>query len=195
MKKRGVFLVLMALVFVSLGLFYLIKTGRVTFKSPKEPAITSGVATEDSISSQDRRTTLYTNEEFGFSLRYSVNWELPEEKRITPPQQHLYQIVFPPDGYQIDLYDQPSPISLGSFVRSYFPEVNWNQEIIINQQEGLQFVLSQSGGKGTGAVALRKASYILVISTPEKKAPEGGWQTLVQDETLTRLVESFQWLE
>jgi len=195
MKKRGVFLVLMALVFVSLGLFYLIKTGRVAFKSPKEPAITSGVATEDSISSQDRRTTLYTNEEFGFSLSYPVNWELPEEKRITPPQQHLYQIVFPPEGYQINLYDQPSPISLGSFVRSYFPEVSWSQEAIINQQESLQFVLSRDGGKGMGAVALRKASYILVLSTPEKKALAGDWLSLVQDETLTRLVESFQWLE
>lgn len=185
----------MFLVFVSLGLFYLIKTDQVTLKSNKESAITSGVATEELIPSQNSQTTLYTNEEFDFSLNYSVDWDLPEEKRIVPPQQHLYQIVFKPEEYKIDIYDQPSPISLGSFVRDYFSELIWNQEVIINQQECLQFVLSQEGTKGIGAVALRKGNHILVISAPEKKVSAGNWRQLVQDEILIRLVESFQWLE
>jgi hypothetical protein len=194
MKKRGGFLLLVVLVFVSLGFFVLFKTGRwQQFK--KEPAITSGVSSEESSFSQENRTTLYINEEFGFSLRYPANWELPNEKKITPFQQHLYQIVFPPEGYQIDIYDQPSLISLSSFVRDYFPEVTWSQETIVNQQEGFQFVLSQGGTKGIGVIALRKGSFILVISTPEKEASEGNWSLLVQDETLTKLVASFQWLK
>ncbi|MBU3957096.1 hypothetical protein KKI19_02385 [Patescibacteria group bacterium] len=197
-----IFLVVLALLFG--GLTFAIKTGRITLGPTKEPTISSGVSTEVTPTPEDSsRCTLYTNEEYGFSLCYQINWDLPEEEKITPSQQHLYQITLNPDGmsYMVNIYDQPSPISLGSFVRNYFQDiesgVSWTNDIEINDQEALQFFIPKAGTTpmGIGAVAFRKGSYILTISTPAQKAPEGDLKQLVNEETLTQLAESFNWVK
>lgn len=195
-----IFLVVLALLFG--GFTFAIKTGRIALGPTKEPTISSGVSTEVTPTPEVTRCTLYTNEEYGFSLCYPVNWDLPEEEKITPSQQHLYQITLNPKGisYMVNIYDQPSPISLGSFVRNYFKDieggVSWTNEIEINNQEALQFFIPKAGTTpmGIGALAFRKGNYILTISTPAKKAPEGDLKQLVNEETLTRLADSFQWV-
>lgn len=197
-----IFLVILALLFG--GLTFAIKTGRIALRPAKEPTISSGVSIEVTPTPEDSsRCTLYTNEEYGFSLCYPVNWDLPEEEKITPPQQHLYQISLNPKGmsYMVNIYDQPSPISLESFVRNYFQDVeagvSWTNEIEINSQEALQFFIPKAGTAptGIGAVAFRKGNYILTISTPAQKVPEGDLKQLVNELTLTRLAESFEWIQ
>jgi len=101
----------------------------------------------------------------------------------------------------VNIYGQPSPISLGSFVRDYFKDVeagvSWSDDVEINDQEALEFVISKTSTEplGIGAVAFRKENYILTISTPAKKVPEGDLKKVVNDEILVRLTESFQWIE
>ncbi len=205
MKKNWlilVFLIVLALLFG--GLTLAIRTGRITLGPAKEAAISSGVTTGPSPSPEDSsRCTLYTNEEYGFSLCYPVNWDLPEEEKIAPSQQHLYQITLNPKGisYMVNVYDQPSPISLESFVRNYFQDieggVSWANDTEINNYEALQFYISKAGTTpmGIGAVAFRKGSFILTISAPAKKAPEGDLKELVNEPTLVRLVEGFEWVQ
>lgn len=196
-----IFLVMLALLFG--GLTFAIKTGRIALGPAKEATISSGVTTEASPTPGATRCTFYTNEEYGFSLCYPVNWDLPEEEKITPSQQHLYQITLNPKGisYMVNIYDQPSPIPLESFVRNYFKDieggVGWTNDIEINNQEALQFFIPKAGATpmGIGAVAFRKGSYILTISTPAKKVPEGDLEQLVNEPTLTRLTESFEWVD
>jgi hypothetical protein len=176
------------------GVSWGVKNGRLSFRKAD---ISSGISTKATPRPKtDTSCTLYTNIEYGFSICYPLDWALPEEEKITPSQQHLYQITLNPYGeaYLIDLYDQPSPVSLEDFVRNYFPEVNWSSEVTINDREALQFVLSQKGSN-IGAVAFKKANSILIISTPEKKPQEDNWQQLANDEILTQLRESFQWVE
>ncbi|HUV42801.1 MAG TPA: hypothetical protein VMY36_02730 [Patescibacteria group bacterium] len=206
MNKKGLVLIfLTSLALVNVGLFWAIFTGRFSIK---KPAITSGASTETNSPEvnlgpkEDQNYTNYTNEEFGFSIAYLNDWDLPEEKRITPSQQHLYTINLNPDDeiYIINIYDQPSPISLGSFVRGYFDVgdgVSWTQETEINNQEALQFVLPQGGltPTGIGAVAFRQGSYVLVIQTPIKEAPEKDLKQLVNNPIIIQLAESFQWIE
>jgi hypothetical protein len=206
MKKKNSILIIFLILVLVIGSFILATlTKRFLIK---KPAITSGVSTEtdslktNSESEKDQEYTQYTNEEFGFLLEYSADWALPEEERITPPQQHLYTINLSPDKevYLINIYDQPSPISLSSFVRSYFDLGNgfiWTQETEVNGQEALQFVLPQDGLApiGIGAVAFRQGTYILIIQTPPKEAPEDDLKQLINDSRLIQLTESFQWLE
>lgn len=195
------FLVVLALLFG--GFTFAVKTGRITLGPAKEPTISSGVTTEASPTPGATRCTLYTNEEYGFSLCYPVNWDLPEEEKIAPSQQHLYQITLNPKGisYMVNIYDQPSPISLDSFVCNYFKDieggVSWTNDIKINNQEALQFFIPKAGTTpmGIGAVAFRKGSYILTISSPAQKVPEGDLRQLVNELALTRLAESFEWVE
>ena len=204
-KKSLILIILIAFVLIIGSLTLAALTGRLLIK---KPAITSGVSTEtDSFKTnsgleKDQSYTQYTNEEFGFSLAYPADWDLPKEERITPPQQHLYTVSLNPSGevYPINIYDQPSPISLGSFVRGYFDlgdSVSWTQETEINGQEALQFVLPQGGltPTGIGAMAFRQGSYILVIQIPIKEAPEKDLKQLVNDSRLIQLTESFQWVE
>ena len=205
MKKNWailIFLIILALLFG--GLTFAIKTGRIALGPAKEATISSGITTGPSPSPEDSsRCTLYTNEEYGFSLCYPINWDLPEEEKIAPSQQHLYQITLNPKGisYMVNIYDQPSPIPLESFVRNYFKDieggVSWTNDVEINDQEALQFFIPKAGATpmGIGAVAFRKGSYILTISTPAKKAPEGDLEQLVNESTLTRLAESFEWVD
>lgn len=190
-KKWGILIALIALVL----------TGWFSLRQSKEATISSGVSIKATPTPESQpRCTLYSNEEYGFSLCYPADWSLPEEEKITPPQQHLYQITLNPKGisYMVNIYDQPSPISLGSFVRSYFQDieggVSWTNEAEINGQEALQFFIPKAGTTplGIGAVALRKGSYILTISTP---AIKGQREEIISDETLLQLVKSFRWLE
>jgi len=76
-------------------------------------------------------------------LVYPVEWNLPKETKITPPQQHLYQIILNPQGnqYFIDIYRQMMPLPLANFVRDYFSEANWIEEQKINEQEVVKFFL------------------------------------------------------
>jgi len=128
---------------------------------------------------------------------------LPEEEKIAPSEQHLYQITLNPKGisYMVNIYDQPSPIPLESFVRNYFKDieggVSWTNGVEINNQEALQFFIPKAGTTpmGIGAVAFRKGSYILTISAPAKKVPEGDLEQLVNESTLTQLTESFNWVQ
>jgi len=204
MKKNWailIFLIILALLFG--GLTFAIKTGRITLGPAKEATISSGVSDEAIPPSEASRCTLYTNEEYGFSLCYPVNWDLPEEEKITPSEQHLYQITLNPKGisYMVNIYDQPSPIPLESFVRNYFKDieggVSWTNGVEINNQEALQFFIPKAGTTpmGIGAVAFRKGSYILTISAPAKKVPEGDLEQLVNESTLTQLTESFNWVQ
>ncbi len=198
-KKPGVFIGLIVLVLAFAGFFLATRAGWFLL-GPKE---SSGPATPESVPETTHRCTLYTNEEYGFSLCYPVDWDLPQEEKITPSQQHLYQITLNPTGmsYMVNIYDQPSPVSLGSFVRTFFKDiedgVSWSNEVFINEQEVLQFVIPKSDTAltGIGAIAFRKGNYVLTLSTPAKKAPEGDYKQLVNDETLTELAESFQWVE
>lgn len=202
MKKNwGIFVVLIILALLFGGLTFAIKTGRITLGPAKEATISSGVTTGPS--PEATRCTLYTNEEYGFSLCYSVNWDLPEEEKIAPSQQHLYQITLNPKGisYMVNIYDQLSPIPLESFIRNYFKDieggVSWTNDIEINNQEALQFFIPKAGATpmGIGAVAFRKGSYILTISAPAKKVPEGDLERLVNEPTLTQLTENFNWVQ
>jgi len=202
-KQWGIFVVLIVLALFFGGLTFAIKTGRITLGPAREATISSGVSDEASLASDASRCTLYTNEEYGFSLCYPVNWDLPEEEKITPSQQHLYQITLNPKGisYMVNIYDQPSPIPLESFIRNYFKDieggVSWTNDIEINNQEALQFFIPKAGATpmGIGAVAFRKGSYILTISAPAKKVPEGDLEQLVNEPTLTQLTESFNWVQ
>jgi len=196
-----IFLVVLALLFG--GLTFAIKTGRIALGPAKEATISSGVTTEASPTPEATRCTLYTNEEYGFSLCYPVNWDLPEEEKISPSEQHLYQITLNPKGisYMVNIYEQPSPIPLESFIRNYFKDieggVSWTNDIEINNQEALQFFIPKAGATpmGIGAVAFRKGSYILTISTPAKRVPGGDLEQLVNEPTLTQLTESFNWVQ
>jgi len=203
-KQWGIFIILVVIVLIFAGLSLGVKSGRITLGPAKEADISSGISTEATPASEvGNKCTLYTNEEYGFSLCYPIDWGLPEEEKITPPQQHLYQITLNPKGmsYMINIYDQPSPISLGSFVRGYFQDVeggvSWTNDIEINDQKVLQFFIPKAGTMpmGVGAVAFRKGSYILIISTPVKNAPAGDLKQLVNEPTLTRLIESFEWVQ
>lgn len=203
MNKKGLLLIVFViLILVVIGFILVILTDRLIIK---KPAIISGVSTGNNSSSieseleADQTYTQYTNEEFGFSLAYPASWDLPQERRITPPQQYLYTLSLNPGGevYTINIYDQPSPISLASFVRGYFNEVSWTQETEINNQEALEFVLPEGGltATGIGAIVFRQGSYILVIQTPIEEAPANDLKQLINDPRLTQLSESFQWVD
>jgi hypothetical protein len=163
---------------------------------PKEPQLV-GEEVIDQVTPEPTPTLLvYLNQEFDFRLNYPLAWGVPQEKRIVPPEQHLYQIILNSQkgGYRIDIYDQPSPISLGSFVRGYFPAVEWTNEVEVNGQEALKFFLPRSGlgPEGVGAFAFRKGPYILVIATPVLEGERGE---IVEDQILNNLAESFEWVE
>jgi hypothetical protein len=138
--------------------------------------------------------THYSNEEFGFSLAYPVAWNLPQETKITPPQQHLYQIVLNPGRteYFVDIYHQMMPLPLANFVRDYFPDVSWSGEQKINGQDVVKFFLPQTGLEPAGAagVAFAKGNDILVISTPVLK---GEKEKVINDPVLKQIAESFVW--
>lgn len=198
MKKVGLILILMA-VSLSLGFAF----DRFWFKSSEE-AVPSEASSEPSPTAEPiPLCTRYTNGEYNFSLCYPLEWALPQEETITPPQQHLYQISLNPNGesYLVNIYDQPTPVSLGSFVRDYFKGVetgiSWTNEVEINGQKALQFFLPMSGAMpvGIGGIAFRKGPYILTLTTPEKRIPGGDFKQIVNEETLTQLAESFEWIE
>lgn len=198
MKKEGLILVLAGAV-LSLGFAF----DRFRLK-PFEEEAPSVVSLEPSPTPESvPLCTRYTNGEYSFSLCYPLEWALPEEEAIIPPQQHLYQITLNPqsENYLIDIYDQPAPISLGSFVRDYFQgaetSVSWTNEVEIKGQEALQFFLPRTGAMpvGIGGIAFRKGPYVLTITTPEKRLSEGDFKQIVNEKTLTQLAESFEWAE
>ena len=140
--------------------------------------------------------TKYTNQEFGFSLAYPVEWNLPKETKITPPQQHLYQIIFNPGGeeYFIDIYRQMMPLPLTNFVRNYFTEASWSEEQKINEQNVVRFFLPKSGlePNGTAGIAFAKGNDVLVILTSILK---GEKEKIINDTILNQLTGSFVWQE
>lgn len=138
--------------------------------------------------------TKYSNQEFGFSLAYPAEWSLPQEKKINPPQQHLYQIIFNPQGeeYFIDIYRQMMPLPLTNFVRNYFTEANWSEEQKINEQNVVKFFLPKLGLEPTGSagMAFAKGNDVLVISTSNLK---GEKEKIINDLILNQIAESFTW--
>ena len=140
--------------------------------------------------------TKYTNQEFGFSFDYPAEWSLPQETKITPPQQHLYQIILNPQGtqYFIDLYRQMMPLPLTNFVRDYFAEANWSEEQKINEQNVAKFFLPKLGlePNGTAGIAFTKGNNVLIISTSVVK---GNKEEIINDAVLNQLAESFAWQE
>ncbi len=138
--------------------------------------------------------TKYTNQEFGFSLAYPVEWNLPKETKITPPQQHLYQIIFNPGGeeYFIDIYRQMMPLPLTNFIRNYFTEASWSEEQKINEQNVVRFFLPKSGlePSGMAGIAFAKDNNVLVISTSILK---GEKEKIINDTILNQLTGSFVW--
>ena len=140
--------------------------------------------------------TKYTNQEFGFSLAYPNEWSLPQETKITLPQQHLYQIVLNPQGtqYFIDVYRQMMPLPLTNFVRNYFTEASWSEEQKINEQNVVRFFLPKSGLElsGMSGIAFAKDNDVLVILTSNLK---GEKEKIINDEVLNQLAESFSWQE
>lgn len=138
--------------------------------------------------------TKYTNQEFGFSLAYPAEWHLPQETKINPPQQHLYQIVLNPGRteYFVDIYRQMMPLPLTNFIRNYFTEANWAEEQKIGSQDVVRFFLPKVGLEPAGAagVAFAKGNDVLVISTPVLK---GEKEKIINDQILNQLAESFVW--
>jgi hypothetical protein len=138
--------------------------------------------------------TKYSNQEFGFSLAYPNERSLPKETKITPPQQHLYQIIFNPGGeeYFIDIYRQMMPLPLTNFVRNYFTEASWSEEQKINEQNVVRFFLPKSGLEPTGSagIAFAKDNNVLVISTSNLK---GEKEKIINNSVLNQLAESFVW--
>jgi len=138
--------------------------------------------------------TKYTNQEFGFSLAYPVEWNLPKETKITPPQQHLYQIILNPGGeeYFIDIYRQMMPLPLTNFIRNYFTEASWSEEQKINEQNVVRFFLPKSGlePSGMAGIAFAKDNNVLVISTSILK---GEKEKIINDTILNQLTGSFVW--
>lgn len=143
--------------------------------------------------------TRYTDEEFGFSLSYPSDWGIPVEGWIEPPSQHLHQIVLNPDTeeqYLVDIYSQPSPISLINFINAYFGEIEAGpseiEEVTINGNEAVKFFMAKAGltPKGIGKIGFRKNPYIVIISTP---LTEGETKTILADEDLNQIAESFEW--
>ena len=140
--------------------------------------------------------TKYSNQEFGFSLAYPNEWSLPKETKITPPQQHLYQIIFNPGGeeYFVDIYSQMMPLPLVNFVRNYFTEANWSEEQKINEQNVVKFFLPKSGlePSGMAGIAFAKGNDVLVISTSNLK---GEKEKIINSSVLNQLAESLAWQE
>lgn len=140
--------------------------------------------------------TKYTNQEFGFSLSYPAEWNLPQETKITLPQQHLYQIILNPGGmeYFVDIYRQMMPLPLANFIRNYFSEADWFEEQKIGEQNVVRFFLPKGGlePSGTVGVAFAKSNDVLVISTSVLK---GEKEKIVNDPVLNQLAGSFAWQE
>lgn len=201
MVKKWLGLVLL-LVFIGLSLGFI--ASRFSERQPQETEPSSGASAAASPTPDlNPACTRYTNEGYGFSVCYPLQWRLPEEGKVAPPQQHLYQIILDPGGeeYLIDIYNQPAPVSLGSFVRDYFKDVeagvSWTNDLEIGGQKALQFFIPKMGARavGIGAVAFRKEGYILTLSTPAKRVPEGDLKQLVNEATLTQLARSFEWVD
>jgi len=138
--------------------------------------------------------TKYTNQGLGFSLAYPAEWSLPKETKITPPQQHLYQIILNPQGdqYFVDIYRQMMPLPLTNFIRDYFTEANWSEEQKINKQEAVKFFLPKGGlePSGSAGIAFAKDNDVLVISTPIIK---GERDSIINGSILNQLAGSFTW--
>ena len=138
--------------------------------------------------------TKYSNQEFGFSLVYPAEWSLPQETKINPPQQHLYQIIFNSQGeeYFVDIYRQMMPLPLTNFVRNYFTEANWSEEQKINEQNVIKFFLPKSGlePSGSAGIAFAKDNNVLVISTSNLK---GEKEKIISDPILNQIAGSFSW--
>lgn len=166
----------------------------VSFRSDKTKTQSSQSAVEKITPTPILTLTHYSNKEFGFSLAYPVEWSLPQETKITPPQQHLYQIILNPQGtqYFIDIYRQMMPLPLVNFVRDYFSEANWVEEQKIGSQDVVRFFLPKSGLEPTGSagMAFAEGNDVLVISTPIVR---GDKDSVVNDPVLNQLAESFSW--
>lgn len=137
----------------------------------------------------------FNNKKYGFSLSYPLTWNPPEEKEISPPQQHLKQFILDSgkEEYLVDVYEQSLPVSLSSFVRDYFDEASWIKE----NQPAVQFFIPKMGAEpvGIAGIAFQKKGLVLTISTPIKNVPGGDLKSLVNEPILTQMVESFRWTE
>ncbi len=191
MAKKRILIIFILIIFLGF-LGWLIK-GKINLSSNSQKT-----AEENSLPTPTPTIVLtkYTNQEFDFSFDYPVEWSLPKETKITPSQQHLYQIVLNPGRaeYFVDIYRQMMPLPLANFVRDYFTEANWSEEQKINGQNVIKFFLPKSGLEpgGIASIALAKGNDVLVISTSNLK---GEKEKIINDPILNQLVESFAWQE
>jgi len=189
MKHQGKILFFLLAIILVIGGFLLFK-----FRQEK-PQINSSLR-EKPTPTPIGDLTHYSNREFGFSLAYPAEWNLPKEIKITPPQQHFYQIILNPGGVQyfIDIYRQMMPLPLANFVRDYFTEASWSEEQKINEQNVVKFFLPKSGlePSGSAGIAFTKGNDVLVISTAILK---GEKEEILNDKILNQIAESFVWLK
>jgi len=187
-KKSLLFVLFVILVIVvSIGGYLLFKSTRT--ETQGKPSLI-----KETTPTPIQNLTQYSNQEFGFSLSYPAEWALPKETKITPPQQHLYQIIFNSGEteYFVDIYRQMMPLPLSSFVRDYFTEANWSEEQKIGTQSVVRFFLPKEGlePSGSAGVAFAKDNDVLVISTSILK---GEKEKIVNDPILNQIAGSFSW--
>lgn len=204
--NKAIWLILIILIFAAGSLAFVFLGDQISIPRlgpAKEEVATVGgeIETAPIATSASEVKTRYTNEEFGFSLSYPAGWRIPVEGRIEPPRQHLYQIALNPGTeaqFLVDIYDQPSPIPLSSFVEGFFADIeDGPSEIVettINDNEAIKFFMAKLGltSQGAGKTGFRKGAYIVIISTPLIK---GSASAVLADETLSALSESFEWVE
>lgn len=200
-NKKKVLISILTLIVIAL-----IVMGIIVFFRPDKPRTQGSQSVVEKITPTPILTlTHYSNKEFGFSFDYPAEWNLPQETKVTPPQQHFYQIVLNPQGnqYFIDIYRQMMPLPLANFVRDYFAEANWSEEQKINNQNIVKFFLPKSGlePSGSAGVAFAKGNKedlvsrlarndVLVISTSILK---GEKEKIINDLILNQIAASFAW--
>ncbi len=196
MNKRFVVIIIFILALVTFLVFFSIKRGFRSFDSKIENQLEMEISPTPTAVV---KFTNYTNQEYGFSFSYPAFWDLPLEEKITPSQEHLYQITLNPTkvNYFVDLYSQPLTISLESFLRGYFKDfeggVSWTQKARINNYEIIKFFIPKAALEptGKGGFAFRKGELILIIST---SIVRGQREEVFSNGVFLNLVESFSWL-
>jgi len=191
-NKKKVLISILTPIVITLIVMWMI----VSFRSDKTKTQSSQSLVEKITPTPILTLTHYSNKEFGFSLAYPAEWSLPKETKITPPQQHLYQIILDFGGaeYFVDIYRQMMPLPLNNFVRDYFTEANWFEEQKIGNQNVVKFFLPKVGlePSGTIGVAFAKGNDVLVISSSIVK---GDKDSIINNSVLNQLAQSFAWQE
>ena len=196
MNKRFVVIIILILALVTLLVFFSIKRGFRSFDGKIENQLEMKISPTPTVVV---KFTNYTNQKYGFSFSYPAFWDLPLEEKITPSQEHLYQITLNPTrvNYFIDLYSQPLTISTESFLRDYFKDfeggVSWLDRESINNKQAVKFFITKAALEPTGkaGIAFRRGDLIFIMSTSFIRGEKGE---VFSNEAFLNLVESFSWL-